>query len=477
MACQSSPTDSVPAIVVSPDHDSSSESESTPDSTDPADSSDSVFPDTGEDSQLVHAPISDVSVELHEEIATILKVSWTQQQACDAAWLEFSFEDDAWQQSPAPPRDAGQHSEVILGVPASSKVEFRVVNQIGDQVLISEDQWSAVTGELPEELPLPELTFWDPATASTDRWLLGSIDADPEYWFAGPFWLFILDRQGRVVWYYVIPDSMCSMFPRVSRDGTHLIFERNSKYSHFDQGKSSKLHRRNLDLSYAEDIDVAGLSYAFDETDDGRIIFSSFLESHNVILEALHADGARQEIWSCSETLDSNCYANAVNWVPETDTALFSIFSSATVLELDLQDGAILRQWGALEGSWSFDPPEAGFDWQHYPNYTDTGSLLVSTHVPGEEGQQRACEYAVDDESQTLTEIWSYGEGMDDYAEYAGEATRLGNGNTLINYGSGGVLREVTQDGQTSWELVWPERYLLGHNTLLHDLYALNEGP
>ena len=151
--------------------------------------------------------------------------------------------------------------------------------------------------------------------------------------------------------------------------------------------------------------------------------------------------------------------------------------TSATVLEVDLQDGAIVRQWGALEGSWSFDPPEAGFDWQHYPNFTDSGSLLVSTHVPGEEGQQRAREYNLHGKSETLVEIWSYGEGMSDYAEYAGEAIRLDNGNTLINYGSGGVLREVTAGAEVSWELIWPESLLLGHNTLLDDLYALNEGP
>ena len=58
------------------------------------------------------------------------------------------------------------------------------------------------------------------------------------------------------------------------------------------------------------------------------------------------------------------------------------------------------------------------------------------------------------------------------------------NGNTLGNYGTGGVIRELTPDGQTAFGVRFdvPEgndfyNKMVGHNVLLEDLYALNGGP
>ena len=80
-------------------------------------------------------------------------------------------------------------------------------------------------------------------------------------------------------------------------------------------------------------------------------------------------------------------------------------------------------------------------------------------------------------ETGELTEIWSYGEGIDEYAYYSGEAYRLANGNTLLNYGTGGEIREVDPEGETVWSLQWGEDHTLGHTQLVGDLYALNRGP
>jgi len=147
------------------------------------------------------------------------------------------------------------------------------------------------------------------------------------------------------------------------------------------------------------------------------------------------------------------------------------------VVEIDRQTGELLRQFGRMDDSWRFDPIDSAFDMQHYPNYTRDGTLLVSTHMPREDGQQRAWEYELDDETQTLTVIWGYGEGVDHYARYAGEAQRLDNGHTLINYGTGADLREVTPDGDVVWEVQWAADYNIGHVTLIGDLYDVNRGP
>jgi len=63
-------------------------------------------------------------------------------------------------------------------------------------------------------------------------------------------------------------------------------------------------------------------------------------------------------------------------------------------------------------------------------------------------------------------------------------AIRLESGNTLGNYGTGGVIREITPDKDTVFHVKFDipggnDAYnkLVGHNVLIDDLYALNGGP
>jgi hypothetical protein len=63
-------------------------------------------------------------------------------------------------------------------------------------------------------------------------------------------------------------------------------------------------------------------------------------------------------------------------------------------------------------------------------------------------------------------------------------AMRIPGGNTLANYGTGGVIREITPDKQTAFWVKFDSEQgndffnkMVGHNVLIDDLYALNGGP
>jgi hypothetical protein len=67
---------------------------------------------------------------------------------------------------------------------------------------------------------------------------------------------------------------------------------------------------------------------------------------------------------------------------------------------------------------------------------------------------------------------------------YKGMAIRLPGGNTLANYGTGGVIREITPDQRTAFLVKFDSdrgedffNKMVGHNVLIDDLYALNAGP
>ena len=447
-------------------------------------------PDSGGDSQQADsgdsaspglAPVSDLAAEQHEQVATVLLAQWTQQEQVEAAWIEFSFENDEWLQSPAESGASGAREELILGVPGDSELRWRVANELEGQVLYSEEQ-QASTGAVPEQLPWPEPQSSEPSLAGPQRWLFGSIELSTLDWYEGPWGLFILDRQGRVVWYWEVPENRCTMHAKPSRDGSHLVFEETSLYTD-GVGESSLIHRMSLDLSYSEETALPGLGSTFDETDDGGIVFDSYSHWPNTRLEELQADGERRLIWTCNDwmkqysTSPYYCDPNETLWFSGSDTIIWSMWRTDTAVEIQRDSGELLRQWGGLEGSWSFEPPEAGWDMQHYVHYTEQGTLLVSTHTLGGQQGQRAREYVLDDETQTLTQIWSYGQEVPHYATYAGEAMRLDNGNTLINYGTSGCVREITPEAVSAWNIEWPDTYLVGHVTLLDDLYALARGP
>ena len=424
------------------------------------------------------APVSGIAVSVHDRVSTMLELSWTQDVDAELAWVEFGLEGETWLSTPPQARTAGAQSQMLLGMPALAEVGIRVVNQQGDELLRSEEQ-RVNTGALPEDLPLPHLVHWDPSLGTAQPWLFGSLGINDRNWYAGPWYLYVMDRQARIVWYHPVPEGRCAMHARVALSGDHLLFEETTIYQG-DQGKGSLLRRMGLDFVRDETILASGLGSTFAELPDGAVLFDSYSDAPLICLDELQPDGSRRRIWVCTDWLmqydnqrPSQCDPNETIWVPETDSVIWSMWPIDTLVEVDRESGTVLKQLGALEGSWSFDPPSAGFDMQHYPYYTADGTLLVSTHVPGVSGQHRAMEYAVDTDTQTLRELWSYGDEVPHYPTYAGEALRLEGGNTLVNYGSDGALREITPDKRTAWQVEWDSSYLLGHVTLVDDLYAL----
>jgi hypothetical protein len=167
------------------------------------------------------------------------------------------------------------------------------------------------------------------------------------------------------------------------------------------------------------------------------------------------------------------------------------------IVEIDRQSGEMIGYYGNQEDAWAFaaplesPPTQWNFGFQHFPNISPTGTLMVSSHMPGYEDfeqtptpyQHAFIEFAIDRENQVLTELWRYTDGPE-WPRSRGMAIRLENGNTLANYGTGGVIREITPDKATVFYVKFDipsgdDAYnkLVGHNFLLDDLYALNGAP
>ena len=454
--------------------------------------------------------LTQVSAEIHPEVSTMLVVRWVQSRDTVSTRIRYTFESDDWLASPKMPRSAGKHSEVLLGIPEKHPVTFYFETETAadtatnpfdggalDAGLDTPQRFTATTGELPAKIPRPTVSVYDPASSDPARWMLGSVEDTPSKsrYYVGPFWLYIIDRQGRIVWYYTdMGANPCMAYPRVSREESHLYIEKRMFYARGSY--RPRVARMTLDFNQFEEISIPGLDDCFDVTDNGGILFNEWSDSEAAWLRERRPDGTVRDIWSCGAWAESigvtdhahYCYANTVNWHPKEDTIILSMPYINTAVEIDRQTGDLLSQWGNLPGSFEFQPPSWEFQFNHFPAITEDGTLLVSTHAPGHPdkmtvGEHRFVEYDIDRDEGRLVEKWSMTATPGEWPQFKGEATRLESGNTLVNFGTGGIIKEITPSKDTVWHVKWDADFeddtfnkMVGHSIMLSDLYPLCRG-
>ena len=431
------------------------------------------------------AYVSGVTVTVHAQTRTILVVTWTQAMAADQTFLEFSFPGSGLMTSRPQPGATGAHRDVVLGVPASTAVTLRIVSRRAGVDYKTRD-YTGTTGALPTGLPLPTLLSYNAALASPNRWMFGAVEdstggcTDGNCYYDQVFWVYIMDRQARIVWYYAdAASNAATSFQRIAKDGEYIWLEKAR------QGTRGVV-KMTLDRQYMQTINVPGLADCIDITSDGALLFDA-----NNELREMNKAGTIRTIWSCRMAFGTNfqCYSNTINYNEADDTVLMSFPEPNTVAQINRTTGALVATYGDRSGSYTFSPTTWSFEFQHFPNITDRGTLIVSTHLsafphrsPAGPMQHAFVEFDIDRTGRRLVERWSYTLGTE-WTWAKGMAIRLPNGNVLGNYGTGGVIREITPDKQTAFHVKFDVptgsdyfNKMVGHNVLIDDLYALNGG-
>lgn len=433
-------------------------------------------PDTGSapdtDTNTVPPPdtvVTDLSWALSSYAGSVVIARWTQDEEAPVH-VEYTFDDGIWQSSPSRTFLAGANEQVLIGIPYESTAEWRVVVEGGGAVVAGDP---IATMAWPALLPRPTLTIDDPAVQLAEgKYLLLSMMAVDGGWNPGahPFWSFILDRQGRLIWAKRTPQNHWTLFFQVAVTGDHLLLDESTHWVDFQDGDESKVHRTYLDEEI-EVIATPGLHHEFVQLPDQTLAWGS--KAHGgaeALVEKVVGQKDETVLWTCLD--DSNfgngCESNGLFYHEATNSYLYSFYTNSTVTEIDRSTGDSLWWAGNAPDGYAFVPAESQFDWQHGVSYTDAGTLLLSSQFFG---STSLLEYDVDQALGTLSLVWSSQSGV--YAETNGQAWRLANGNTLHVVGSAGVAREVTPDDTDAWRVEWDSDYLLGHGQFVEDLYGL----
>src|SRR3954469_3024062 len=261
----------------------------------------------------------------------------------------------------------GAHRDVVLGVPGSTAVTLRIVSRMAGTDYKTKD-YTGTTGAVPSGMPKPTISMYDMTAARPERWVVGAVEASPNTctndscYFHSTWWVYILDRQGRVVWYYADGTTTdVSSFPQVARDGEYLYFEKRN----FNLSGTPSVQKMTLDReTYAASVTVPDLSDGVDMTSDGSLLYDTEERNRgNAELREMTRAGTVRTIWKCNATFGASflCYSNVVSWVPATDTVLLSFPEENTVAEIDRKTGAVVATYGSRTGSYAFSPSPWSF--------------------------------------------------------------------------------------------------------------------
>ncbi len=411
---------------------------------------------------------------IDDTVGSIVHVCW-EQPSDGTVNLHYRVVGEDWRPTIGAQLEAGPRELPLLGLPFGAEVEYyATITQTGETVA----EGTITTDPLPADMPVPVLLeahedLWDPGAP----YLLASIDRPDDVGTPEGSWAIVLDRQGRVVWALESPPQRLCMHPRISADGAAVLMDLNSHFGAFDRGAASQVQRVGLDGAVQQTWDTPGLHHPFTDQPDGSMAWGAWGEGLET-LEIIDPDGSQRTLWSCDDFHTGQghdgtpCSSNTLSWSPARDSFLFSFYTTHTMVEIDA-DGGTVGWFGQLDGGWSFEPEESEFVWQHGGHVTEAGTLLVSMRRDALAEETVAREYLIHDDTQTLEQIWSYGNGEGLYAPELGEALRLPGGNTLLNYGTGTRLREVTPDGAVAWDLRFEGASLLGRSEPMENLYAL----
>lgn len=180
--------------------------------------------------------------------------------------------------------------------------------------------------------------------------------------------------------------------------------------------------------------------------------------------------GERTYEWSVCDAITPPLYfedwahLNTFEPIAEEGAFLTSARNQNQVYKVDMATGEVL--WRLGEGGDFAMPEQALFQWQHSPELQPDGHIvLFDNGEPGRRESSRAIELALDETAMTAELVWEFVPSDGLWTPTYGDADRLANGNTLVNFGERNTARhayviEARPDGTEAWRLRLPLGYV-----------------
>jgi hypothetical protein len=421
--------------------------------------------------------ISWVRMSRNPVAPTAIDVTWKSQDP-GPSWVAFGTSEAYTHITPVVDNGSDEHAATLVGLPAETDVNFRVYTELPNGTVAS--SWNRVytSGSISPILAQGEVTV-NKTDQTRDGVFLLSMLGDRGS-------VQIIDREGNLLWHLTLDSEHSAIGVAPTPEGGAYTFNSINEDHSVDDNRVTTV---GLDGVVLQDVALPWTHHVFGQMPDGTTgslstEFRDVDEYGNVAgdrLLGLHPDGSTEVLFDSWEELelvpgdewDSSYFPGALDWThmngasyhPERGSWLLSLNGQDDILVVN--DDGSLRELISMDSS-RFEPPSSAMVDPHGPDWSTDGDLLI---FGGDETQSWCSTYDVS-EPGVLKETWSHGRGEGIFGLALGEARQLTDGNILCNFGAGGVVRELTPQGEIVWEFVAPAGRSLGRTHWLQDPYS-----
>jgi len=325
----------------------------------------------------------------------------------------------------------------------------------GGVITCTSDDLTLITGAPPNGLQNPTITTNDASalyggflvTGLYTQSIIGGAPAGAP--------AFILDKDGTYVWWYTVVGSDATGVT-MSYDGNYMWINSVNVPSHI-----AKVHRVSMVGLIDEDHsdEFAGLSHQLTVLPDETVAFYAYGTNGCDDIKLRTPDGTVTTVANARAAHGGSdaCHVNAIFYSRQDDTLVFGDLDNNCLTKITRTGTTVWVLNGGVDtgptSSFTGDTWKGGEHGFHILGLDDfvifnnnamapAGSTVSWGAAAGDATGSFAIEIKLDLTAMTATRIWFYqGLGLND--SVLGDAQRLPNGNTMVDFSTKGSIREV----------------------------------
>jgi Arylsulfotransferase (ASST) len=406
----------------------------------------------------------DVTANPSSKISTVGIVTWsTTLPSPTAAHIDFGIDASYGMTAPVD-LTAGSYRTLLLGMKPSATYHYRITATNAGGTCPSDD-YTIATGPPPNGFSAPTVTTKNPSalyggflvTGQYSQAMIGGSSGAPA---------FIVDRDGTLVWWYTVSGS----------DATGAAMSYDGQYMWINNANvpntTSRVHRVTMDG--LEDTDFSstfsGLSHQLTPLPDGSVAFYTYGSNGCDDIKIFPANGTP----STNAVTIANaqaahggtgkCHVNNIQYSPSDDTLVFSDLDNNCLTKITKTGSTVWVLNGGVpngpqssfsNGALVWKGGEHGFtvlgsdDFVIFNNNSKVpaGSMTGWMGAAGDGSGSMAIEVKLDLTAKTATQTWMYKTNPAIANDVLGDAQRLPNGNTVVDFATKATIQEVDKNG------------------------------
>ncbi len=404
------------------------------------------------------------------QISTVGIVTWSTTLASPtAAHIDFGIDGSYGMTAPVD-LTAPSYRTLLLGMKPSATYHYRLTATNASGTCTSDD-YTIATGPPPNGFAAPTVTTKNASalyggflvTGQYSQAMIGSTTGAPA---------FILDKDGTLVWWYTVSGS----------DATGVAMSYDGQYVWLNNANvpnaTTRVHRVTMDGLEDTDFSTAfaGLSHQLTPLPDGSVAFYTYGANGCDDIKIFPANGTPSTGATTIVNAQAahggmgNCHVNNIQYSPSDDTLIFSDLDNNCLTKITKTGSTVWVLNGGVpngpvssfsDGALIWKGGEHGFtvlgtdDFVIFNNNSKmpAGSKTAWMDAAGDGSGSLAIEVKLDLTARTATATWMY-KGTDPTKSDApiandvlGDAQRLPNGNTMVDFATKATIQEVDKNG------------------------------